>query len=136
MRNSAAIRPRFLQPLINLGNYASRRGMLVAPIKSRNFAERTNREGRSSDNDNEIKIVLVFVVLILLNPGTILAQSTALIDAAKKEGGKVVAYGSLESDTVAAIKQAFQKSTGLELEYWRASATKVIDRSSQRISSR
>ena len=76
----------------------------------------------------KLKFLTVFVVLIILSAGTALAQSTALIDAAKKEGGKVVAYGSLESDTVAAIKQAFQKSTGLELEYWRASATKVIDR--------
>src|ERR1051325_1224387 len=56
------------------------------------------------------------------------AQSTATIQAAKKEGGKVVAYGSLESEAANAIKQAFEKATGLELDYWRASATKVMDR--------
>jgi iron(III) transport system substrate-binding protein len=39
-----------------------------------------------------------------------------------------VAYGSLESDTVDAIMNAFKKKTGLEIEYWRASATKVMDR--------
>jgi iron(III) transport system substrate-binding protein len=50
-----------------------------------------------------------------------------LIEAAKKEG-KIVAYGSLESDTVDAIMNAFKKKTGLEIEYWRASATKVMDR--------
>ncbi len=77
----------------------------------------------------KLKFLLLFVVLILLSAGTTSAQSTALIDAAKKEGGTVVAYGSLESDTVDAIKQAFQKRTGLELEYWRASTTKVMDRS-------
>ena len=76
----------------------------------------------------KVKLLMVFVVLIILSAGTALAQSTALIDAAKKEAGTVVAYGSLESDTVAAIKQAFQNNTGLELEYWRASATKVMDR--------
>lgn len=70
----------------------------------------------------KLKFLMVFVVLIILSAGTALAQSTVLIDAGKKEGGKVVAYGSLESDTVDAIKQAFQKNTGLELEYWRASA--------------
>lgn len=75
------------------------------------------------------KFVLLSIALLVLNPGKLLAQSTPLIDAAKKEGGKVVAYGSLESDTVDAIKQALQKRTGLELEYWRASATKVMDRS-------
>ena len=54
-------------------------------------------------------------------------QDAKLIEAAKKEG-KVVAYGSLESDTVEAIRKAFQKKTGIEMEYWRASATKVMDR--------
>ncbi|MBI2997598.1 MAG: extracellular solute-binding protein [Deltaproteobacteria bacterium] len=43
-------------------------------------------------------------------------------------GGKVVLYGSLESDTVEAVRKAFQKKTGIEAEYWRASATKVMDR--------
>jgi len=55
------------------------------------------------------------------------AQSAKLIEAAKKEG-KVVAYGSLESDTMDSIMQAFQKKFGVEVEYWRASATKVMDR--------
>jgi iron(III) transport system substrate-binding protein len=54
-------------------------------------------------------------------------QDAKLVEAAKKEG-KVVVYGSLESDTVGTIKKAFQKKTGLEMEYWRASATKVMDR--------
>jgi iron(III) transport system substrate-binding protein len=55
------------------------------------------------------------------------AQDAKLVQAAKKEG-KVVIYGSLESDTVEAIKQPFQKKFGVEVEYWRASATKVMDR--------
>lgn len=55
------------------------------------------------------------------------AQSAQLLEAAKKEG-KVVAYGSLESDTMDSIMQAFQKKFGVEAEYWRASATKVMDR--------
>ena len=54
-------------------------------------------------------------------------QDAKLIQAAKKDG-KVVIYGSLESDTVEAIKQPFQKKYGIEVEYWRASATKVMDR--------
>lgn len=55
------------------------------------------------------------------------AQSTQLIEAAKKEG-KAIAYGSLESDTMDEIMKAFKKKTGLDVEYWRASATKVMDR--------
>ncbi|HTM10868.1 MAG TPA: extracellular solute-binding protein [Verrucomicrobiae bacterium] len=49
------------------------------------------------------------------------------LDAAKKEG-KAVVYGSLESDTMEAITKAFTKKTGIEVDYWRASATKVMDR--------
>jgi hypothetical protein len=45
------------------------------------------------------------------------AQDAKLIDAAKKEGGKVIAYGSLESNTVELIISAFQKKTGLTVEY-------------------
>jgi len=56
------------------------------------------------------------------------SQDARLIQAAKKEGGKVVVYGSLEADTVEAIRKAFQKKTGIEMDYWRASATKVMDR--------
>src|SRR5438034_7902888 len=55
-------------------------------------------------------------------------QHASLIEEAKKEGGKVVAYGSLESEAFDAVKAGFQKKTGLELEYWRASGTKVMDR--------
>lgn len=55
------------------------------------------------------------------------AQSAQLIEAAKKEG-KVIVYGSLESDTMDVIVQGFRKKTGIEAEYWRASATKVMDR--------
>jgi iron(III) transport system substrate-binding protein len=56
------------------------------------------------------------------------AQSAALIEAAKKEGGKVVAYGSLESEAFDAVKAGFEKKTGLELQYWRASGTKTMER--------
>jgi len=56
------------------------------------------------------------------------AQSAAVIEAAKKEGGKVVAYGSLESEAFDAVKAGFEKKTGLQLEYWRASGTKTMER--------
>jgi len=56
------------------------------------------------------------------------AQDGKLIDAAKKEGGKVVVYGSLENDTMDLLSSAFKKKTGLELDYWRDAANKVTDR--------
>jgi hypothetical protein len=51
-----------------------------------------------------------------------------LIEAAKKEGGKVVVYGSLQDNSMEPIGNAFQAKTGLELNYWRGTATKVMDR--------
>ena len=56
------------------------------------------------------------------------AQDAKLVDAAKKEGGKVVVYGSLENDTMDLISAAFKKKTGLEVDFWRDSANKVTDR--------
>jgi iron(III) transport system substrate-binding protein len=75
----------------------------------------------------KLKCLLLLTAMTLFCARNALGQSAALVEAAKKEG-KVVAYGSLESDTVEAIKQAFEKKTGIPLEYWRASATKVMDR--------
>ncbi|HEX5022887.1 MAG TPA: extracellular solute-binding protein, partial [Candidatus Binatia bacterium] len=51
-----------------------------------------------------------------------------LVEAAKKEGGKVVVYGSIENDTMDLISAAFKKKTGLDVDFWRSSATKVMDR--------
>ena len=72
-------------------------------------------------------LVLVAFFSLSLNALTAFAQSAQLLEAAKKEG-KAVIYGSLESDTMDAILQGFKKKTGIEAEYWRASATKVMDR--------
>ena len=70
---------------------------------------------------------LIAVIGYALAGGTAYAQSPQLIERAKKEG-KVVIYGSLESDTMEAIVQAFRQKTAIDAEYWRASATKVMDR--------
>jgi iron(III) transport system substrate-binding protein len=75
---------------------------------------------------NKINFVALLAAAILIQSPAY-GQSSSLIEAGKKEG-KVVIYGSLENDTTDAIKQAFQKKTGIEAEYWRASATKVMDR--------
>ena len=75
----------------------------------------------------KVKFVIapLAAVIFIQSPGY--SQSSSLVEAGKKEG-KVVVYGSLESDTTEAIKQKFQEKTGIEVEYWRASATKVMDR--------
>jgi len=55
-------------------------------------------------------------------------QDAKLADAAEKEGGKVVVYGSIENDTMDLLAAAFKKKTGLEVDYWRDAANKVTDR--------
>lgn len=70
---------------------------------------------------------LLAMLLLLLFAKEVRSQSPDLVSAAKREG-KVVIYGSLESDTTDAIKEQFQQQTGIQAEYWRASATKVMDR--------
>src|ERR1043166_5793004 len=71
--------------------------------------------------------LLLATALVLLSTGSVLAQD-ATLDAAKKEGGKVVVYGSLENDTMDLISAAFRKKTGLDVDYWRDAANKVTDR--------
>jgi len=69
---------------------------------------------------------VVLTVISLSAPA--FAQDAKLIDAAKKEGGKVIVYSSMESSISDGIAAAFKKKTGLEMEYWRGSSTKVLDR--------
>lgn len=75
---------------------------------------------------NALKTIVAALALFV--GATAFAQDAKLIDAAKKEGGKTVAYGTLEADTTEAVQKAFAQKTGLGLEYWRASTTKVVDR--------
>lgn len=75
-----------------------------------------------------LKAFLIFLALTLVISGPAFAQDAKLIEAAKKEGGKAVAYGSLETETYEPVAKAFEKKTGLKADYWRGSATKVMDR--------
>ena len=68
------------------------------------------------------------MVAALAAPGGSIAQDAKLVDAAKKEGGKVVVYGSIENDTMDLISAAFKKKTGLDVDFWRSASTKVMDR--------
>jgi iron(III) transport system substrate-binding protein len=77
---------------------------------------------------NFIARSLALCAAFLCSGGSSLAQDANLVDAAKKEGGKVVVYGSIENDTMELISTAFKKKTGLDVEFWRSSANKVMDR--------
>jgi iron(III) transport system substrate-binding protein len=73
-------------------------------------------------------VVTFSVTLFIVSVMFVLAQDAKLVEAAKKEGGRVVVYGSLENDTVDLITAAFKKKTGLDVDYWRDAANKVTDR--------
>jgi iron(III) transport system substrate-binding protein len=75
------------------------------------------------------KVSTVFLgsLLICITPSAF-AQTAKLVEAAKKEGGKVVVYTSMESFTADALKKAFESKTGIQMEYWRGGSTEVIDR--------
>ena len=73
-------------------------------------------------------LVLGWLIGVVLFPNVLFGQDSKLVDAAKKEGGKVVIYGSLENDTMDLIAAALKKKTGLEIDYWREAANKVTDR--------
>jgi iron(III) transport system substrate-binding protein len=73
-----------------------------------------------------LSFVATLSLALLIRP--VLGQDAKLIEAAKKEGGKVVVYGSIENDTMDLITAAFKKKTGLEVDFWRAASTKVMDR--------
>jgi iron(III) transport system substrate-binding protein len=67
-------------------------------------------------------------LLCILSTQTTFGQSAKLIEAAKKEGGKVIVYTSMETFTADALKKAFESKTGLQMDYWRGSSTEVMDR--------
>ena len=71
---------------------------------------------------------VVVLLASTLIASTATAQDAKLVDAAKKESGAIVAYGSMEQTQAEPIIEAFQKKSGLKVEYWRASATKAMDR--------
>lgn len=71
---------------------------------------------------------LLFGLLLALNGGAAFGQSAQMVAAAKKEGGKVIVYTSMETFTADALKKAFEAKTGLQMEYWRGGSTEVLDR--------
>jgi iron(III) transport system substrate-binding protein len=75
----------------------------------------------------KITILVAVISAMIFGAAPLYSQSADLVAAGKKEG-KAVVYGSLESDSASAIFGEFKKKTGIDVEYWRASATKVMDR--------
>src|SRR4029453_10880874 len=67
-----------------------------------------------------------FIALLALLPPSASAQGVN-VDAAKKEG-KAVIYGTVIPQIMSQIEKGFVAKYGIKTQYWRADATKVIDR--------
>ena len=70
-------------------------------------------------------VALVLVLTPAFSP-LLLAQSVD-VNAAKKEG-KVIVYGTVVPQVMSQINKAFENKYGVRVEYWRGSATAVLDR--------
>ena len=69
---------------------------------------------------------LVLFALVVCMPAQTWAQG-ASVDAGRKEG-KAVIYGTVVPQVMGQIQNGFENKYGIKTEYWRADATKVIDR--------
>jgi iron(III) transport system substrate-binding protein len=70
--------------------------------------------------------VIALLILCSIVPAAF-AQDTKLIEAAMKEG-RLVLYGTMQTDIFELLHKSFQKKTGITIDYWRTSATKVTER--------
>jgi len=73
------------------------------------------------------KVTKLFLISLLVYAGPAFAQDAKLIEAAKKDG-KLIVYGTMQSDIFELLHKSFQKKTGIAIDYWRTSATKVMER--------
>lgn len=74
-----------------------------------------------------LRLTVLALVLSFLFPSPELPAQPVNVDAAKKEG-KVVVYGTVVPQVMNPINKGFEKKYGIRVEYWRGSATQVLDR--------
>ena len=74
-----------------------------------------------------MKPLVLFLVLLST---TIAAAQDAKLVAEGKKDGKVVIYGSMETDIFDGIQQGFEKKTNIKVDYWRAAGATVLERAS------
>ena len=70
---------------------------------------------------------LAGLLLYLFVASLVSAQDAKLVNEGRKEG-KVVVYGSMESDIFDGMQKSFEKKTGISIDYWRASGASVLER--------
>jgi iron(III) transport system substrate-binding protein len=75
---------------------------------------------------SHLLLKLVVVLWSLVVSSQVFAQPVSL-EAAKKEG-KVSVYGTIIPQVMSQIQKGFEAKYGINVEYWRGDATKVVDR--------
>jgi iron(III) transport system substrate-binding protein len=75
---------------------------------------------------SKLPMVLCLCIAVGATSSKALAQQVNL-EAAKKEG-KVIVYGTVVPQVMKLIQAGFEAKSSVNIEYWRADATKVIDR--------
>ncbi|MET0503455.1 MAG: extracellular solute-binding protein, partial [Candidatus Binatia bacterium] len=75
-----------------------------------------------------LKLGLILVTVIAMGTiATVVRAQPVNLESAKKEG-RVVIYGTVVPQVMTLIEKGFADKYGIKTEYWRADATKVIDR--------
>ena len=117
--SSVVVRKSPLLPLFQRGKFCNL--ILYPALKKRG-------QGRFFTGDISFGGLGLLVVLWLCLAPTarVLAQGVSL-DAAKKEG-KVLVYGTIIPQVMKLIEAGFEAKYGVNIEYWRGDATKVVDR--------
>lgn len=69
----------------------------------------------------------IVAALVVVAAARVASAQSVDVGAGKKEG-KVVIYGTMVPKVMAEIEKGFEAKYGIKIEYWRADATKVIDR--------
>ncbi len=72
--------------------------------------------------------LLSFGALVGLSHFLAYAQAQPVNPAAAKKEGRVVVYGTVVPQVMNVINKGFEKKYGIKVEYWRGSATQVLDR--------
>lgn len=68
------------------------------------------------------------IALAALGPVVRLAAAPQTLEEGAKQEGTVVVYGSIESESMDAVKKAFVQRYGVNVDYWRGASNKVMDR--------
>ena len=79
-----------------------------------------------------MRTLIGFLCFCICLPSLSRAQDAKLVAAGVKDG-KVVIYGSMETNIFGGIQQGFEKKTGIKVEYWRAAGATVLERASSEL---